>query len=788
MPTPRIPHSVAHEVRTLCVRAAVLAVLATFALAARASAATNTATLTVSVGSPVVANGSPVIVDNRIFGLNTAIWNSWTTTLGDGQVQGLITQAKTQALRYPGGSTADTFHWATSTRTYALGMSTLPDLNRAPEDDSSSGTTWPDFVTFYQAVGIDPNNIFITLNYGTGTVAEAVAWLTDANVTRKLGIKHWELGNECYGAAWEMDGNTPAHDAVEYAKQYAAYYKALKAVDPTIKLGAVAGGSSEDSYAQTEVVTNPVTLQAHAGWGVVMLDELKTLGVTPDFLIYHQYPEAYGFETDVNLLQSASSPNTTTPWSLVAANLRTIVNDYLGAAGANVELDCTENNNCANAGKETVSIVDGLYMADSVGSILQTEFKSLIWWDMFNGQTTGTTSTPANLSPSLYGWRIYGDFGVMNAGGEAYPAYYVHKMLSHFARGGDSIVRATSTNDLDSQGNALIAIYAAKHVDSSVSIMVINKDPKNTWTGNLTISGYTPPSSATVYSYGIPQDNAANPKDPTYGTASPDVQQSTMTGVSSSFSTTFGPYSVTILDLAPPLPTITLSPTGQTINMGSTLVLTAAGSNAASYQWLLNGTPVSNSGSSQTTDVITGASGPELVIGNPTSLSAGSYTVEAVNGSGTSAPSSAAVVSVVTSSTPGIASSLSSRAFVGTGDNILIGGFYIVGSTSRTVLVQAIGPGISKAPYNVSGTLSDPVLSIHQYQNGKDVVLYSNAGWGSSQVLLDAAASVYANPVLSPGSGDSELLVTLPPGGYTAEVTGDGTSTGVALCGIYQLP
>ncbi len=786
MPTPRIPHSVAHEVRTLCVRAAVLAVLATFALAARASAATNTATLTVSVGTPVIANGSPVIVDNRVFGLNTAVWNAWSTTLGDSQVQGMITQAKTQALRYPGGSTSDTFHWATTTLTNTLaGSKTLPDLSAPPANDSSFGTTWPDFVTFFQAEGIDPNNIFITLNYGSGTVSEAVAWLTDANVTRKLGIKHWELGNECYGAGWEMDGNTPAHDAVQYAKQYAAYYTAMKAVDPTIKLGAVVGGSSEDSYAQTEVVTNPVTLQAHAGWGVVMLDEMRKLGVTPDFVIYHQYPESYGFETDVNLLQSASSPNTTTPWSLVAANLRTIINDYLGAAGANVELDCTENNNCANAGKETVSVVDGLYMADSVGSILQTEFKSLIWWDMFNGRTTGTTDTPANLSSSLYGWRIYGDFGVMNAGGEAYPAYYVHKMLSHFARGGDAIVQATSTNDLDSQGNALIAVYAAKHVDSSVSIMVINKDPTNTWTGNLTISGYTPPSSATVYSYGIPQDNAAQTSP---GSAAADVQQSTMTGISSSFSTTFGPYSVTILDLVPPLPTITSSPTGQTINAGSTLVLTAAGTNAASYQWLFNGNPVSNSGSSQTTDVITGASGPQLVISNPTSLSAGSYTVEAVNGSGTSAPSSAAVVSVVNSSTPGVASSISSRAFVGTGDNILIGGFFIVGNTSRTVLVQAIGPGISGAPYNVSGTLSNPVLSIHQYQNGKDVTLYSNSGWGSSQVLLDAAASVYANPVLTPGSGDSELLVTLPPGGYTAEITGVGSSTGVALCGIYQLP
>jgi hypothetical protein len=125
---------------------------------------------------------------------------------------------------------------------------------------------------------------------------------------------------------------------------------------------------------------------------------------------------------------------------------------------------------------------------------------------------------------------------------------------------------------------------------------------------------------------------------------------------------------------------------------------------------------------------------------------------------------------------------------VGTGDNILIGGFYVSGSTSRTVLVQAIGPALAAAPYNVSGTLQQPSLSIHQTQNGKDVVLYSNTGWGSSSLLLNAAASVYANPVLTPGSGHSELLVTLPPGGYTAEISGANGSTGVALCGIYQLP
>ena len=117
----------------------------------------------------------------------------------------------------------------------------------------------------------------------------------------------------------------------------------------------------------------------------------------------------------------------------------------------------------------------------------------------------------------------------------------------------------------------------------------------------------------------------------------------------------------------------------------------------------------------------------------------------------------------------------------------MIGGFYIVGSTSATILVQAIGPGISAPPYNVTGTLQKPALTIHQYQNGKDVVLYTNTGWGSNPVLLAAAAAAYAQPVLQSGSPDSELLMTLPAGGYTAEVTGADGGTGVALCGIYQL-
>jgi len=234
-------------------------------------------------------------------------------------------------------------------------------------------------------------------------------------------------------------------------------------------------------------------------------------------------------------------------------------------------------------------------------------------------------------------------------------------------------------------------------------------------------------------------------------------------------------------------PAITLQPVSQTLNTGSTVVFTADASGSPTYAWELNGTVLSNSPAGRTSDIITGANGPQLVITNATALSNGNYTLVATNPV-KSATSSAASLSVSSTSNPGTASSLSSRAFVGTGDNILIGGFYIVGGTSRTVLVQALGPAISAAPYNVSGTLQKPALSIHQYQNGKDVVLHSNTGWGSSPVLVDAAAAVYANPVLQANSPDSEILVTLPPGGYTAEVTGADGGTGVALCGIYQLP
>jgi sugar lactone lactonase YvrE len=222
-------------------------------------------------------------------------------------------------------------------------------------------------------------------------------------------------------------------------------------------------------------------------------------------------------------------------------------------------------------------------------------------------------------------------------------------------------------------------------------------------------------------------------------------------------------------------------PMSQTVNAGSTVVLSIVATGATSFQWQLNGVNLDGQ-----TPNDSGYDRDQLVITNAGAANAGTYTcVVTINGiSATSAPAALAVVS---GQSPGMVTTFSARAFVGTGDNILIGGFYITGSTSVTVLVQAIGPALAGAPFNVTGTLQKPELTIHQNQNGKDVVLYSNTGWGSNPALLAAAAAAYAQPVLTPGSADSEVLLTLPPGGYTAEVTGADGGTGVALCAIYQL-
>jgi hypothetical protein len=130
---------------------------------------------------------------------------------------------------------------------------------------------------------------------------------------------------------------------------------------------------------------------------------------------------------------------------------------------------------------------------------------------------------------------------------------------------------------------------------------------------------------------------------------------------------------------------------------------------------------------------------------------------------------------------------ISARLQVGTGANILIAGFVVGGTTSKTVLLRASGPAL--ASFGVSGTLSDPQLSLYRSNaDGTSTLLSSNTGWGGNAQIAAAAGSVGAFSWGSQGTPDSAILVTLPPGAYTAQVQGASGDTGIALVEAYDVP
>jgi hypothetical protein len=118
---------------------------------------------------------------------------------------------------------------------------------------------------------------------------------------------------------------------------------------------------------------------------------------------------------------------------------------------------------------------------------------------------------------------------------------------------------------------------------------------------------------------------------------------------------------------------------------------------------------------------------------------------------------------------------ISTRGFVQTGEDVMIGGFIIVGQTSQRVLVRAIGPSLS-----VQGKLADPTLELH---DGNGVLLQSNDNWrtgGQEAEIIDTGI---------PPSDDLESALVRPlvAGSYTAIVRGVNGTTGIALVEVYAL-
>ena len=132
---------------------------------------------------------------------------------------------------------------------------------------------------------------------------------------------------------------------------------------------------------------------------------------------------------------------------------------------------------------------------------------------------------------------------------------------------------------------------------------------------------------------------------------------------------------------------------------------------------------------------------------------------------------------------------ISARALSGTGPSVLTLGFVIGPGPNKPVLIRAVGPTLSG--FGVAGALADPVLTVF---NSANAIIATNDNWatplgsnGTSAAELSAAFARVGAFALTATSRDSAVIVTLPPGNYTAQVAGTGTSTGVALAEVYEI-
>jgi outer membrane biosynthesis protein TonB len=169
-----------------------------------------------------------------------------------------------------------------------------------------------------------------------------------------------------------------------------------------------------------------------------------------------------------------------------------------------------------------------------------------------------------------------------------------------------------------------------------------------------------------------------------------------------------------------------------------------------------------------------------------TSLEQGSYTAQVSSAGGSTGVSLVEVYDATNGAFQGASAphlvNISTRAYVGTGGNILIAGFVIGGTTSQTVLIRASGPALNA--FNVPGTIPDPRLTLVSDQK----TIATNAGWNGDALVAAEAAAAGAFSWGTAATLDSAILITLPPGSYTAQVQGASGDTGIALVEVYAIP
>ena len=365
-----------------------------------------------------------------LYGINTARWDE---SLFPGPTNEMLLTADRDAiakikasritlLKYPGGNDADHYVW-----------------NSPSNNDTEMDTD--EYIAFCREVGAEP---FITVNFNEPSEL-AAEWVRYCNVVRGYNVRLWEVGDEQWGT-WAR-GHAPPE---EYAKKYIGFVKAMRAVDPSIK-----------------VATNVPLGQHPENWTERVF---RAAGDYIDMLTYTYFPQQWGKENDDTLF--ASVPK----FKDLALQLRGDVERVVGKEKANAILYINVGYNSVNhsPGPQTLQMVNALWTADMLGTMAEVGTDIACFWALHN----------------FYPPRG-GDFGYLSSDVRNTPqySYYVFPMFAHHF--GRQLLSA-SWND------PLLSVYASR-TGKALSFVVINKHRKETKTLEISLKDFVPKQTGKVW-------------------------------------------------------------------------------------------------------------------------------------------------------------------------------------------------------------------------------------------------------------------------------------------------
>lgn len=316
------------------------------------------------------ASSAGPTVTRDVYGASIGTWWNFRQPF----VNPSLRKSAMKLVRFPGGSESDAYHWEDG-GSLCNGKGYI-----------TSGATFDNLI--HHAARPLALDVAITLNYGSnracnggGEPSEAAAWVAYAK-KRGYDVPYWTVGNEIYGS-WEYDLHAKPHDPATYANAVrTGFYPAVKKANPNAKLGVV------------------VDTPDDAPWNDVVLSKAQPF----DFVELHYYPE-YNVDNDAKLLgpgvDSFASDLTGLREQMNDAGVSKSVPIYVGEF----------NNDAGKQGKQSVSIVNGLFLGQMLGTLHEAGVPLATWWLAY-----GQCDETGDFSKKLYGWQNFGTEGLFSDG------------------------------------------------------------------------------------------------------------------------------------------------------------------------------------------------------------------------------------------------------------------------------------------------------------------------------------------------------------------------------------